>query len=40
MAGFETERTGVGMPSYLGVLKDHEIDSIVLFIKELKKAKK
>lgn len=36
-AGFEMERTGVGMPSYLGVLKDHEIDSVVLFIKSLKK---
>lgn len=35
--GYEMERTGVGMPSYLGVLKDHEIDSVVLFIKELKK---
>jgi hypothetical protein len=31
------ERTGVGMPSYLGVLKDHEIESVVLFIKGLKK---
>ncbi len=39
MAGFEMERTGVGMPSYLGVLKDHEIDSIVLFIKTLRKVK-
>ncbi len=36
-AGYEMERTGVGMPSYLGVLKDHEIDSIILFIKTLKK---
>lgn len=36
-AGFEMEKTGVGMPSYLGVLKDHEIDSIILFIKSLKK---
>ncbi len=36
-AGYEMERTGVGMPSYLGVLKDHEIDSVVLFIKTLKK---
>ena len=35
--GYEMERTGVGMPSYLGVLKDHEIDSVVLFIKGLKK---
>ena len=37
MEGYEMERTGVGMPSYLGVLKDHEIDSVVLFIKGLKK---
>ena len=36
-AGYEMERTGVGMPSYLGVLKDHEIDSLILFIKTLKK---
>lgn len=35
-AGYEMERTGVGMPSYLGVLKDHEIDSVILFIKTLK----
>lgn len=35
--GYEMERTGVGMPSYLGVLKDHEIESVVLFIKGLKK---
>lgn len=38
--GFEMEKTGVGMPSYLGVLKDHEIESIILYIKTLKKAKK
>ena len=38
--GFETEKTGVGMPSYLGVLKDHEIDSIILYIKTLAKKKK
>jgi hypothetical protein len=37
--GYEIEKTGVGMPSYLGVLKDHEIDSIVLYIQSLKKAK-
>lgn len=37
MKGYEMERTGVGMPSYLGVLKDHEIDSVVLFIKGLPK---
>ena len=37
--GFETEKTGVGMPSYLGVLKDHEIDSVILFIKSLHKVK-
>jgi len=39
MEGYEMERTGVGMPSYLGVLKDHEIDSVVLFIKSLGKKK-
>ena len=39
-AGFETEKTGVGMPSYLGVLKDHEIESLVLYIKSLHKAGK
>lgn len=37
MQGYEMERTGVGMPSYLGVLKDHEIESVILFIKTLKK---
>ncbi|MDF1811135.1 MAG: hypothetical protein P1V20_02945 [Verrucomicrobiales bacterium] len=37
--GFETEKTGVGMPSYLGVLKDHEIDSVILYIKSLQKVK-
>lgn len=35
--GFEMERTGVGMPSYLGVLKDYEIESVVMFIQGLKK---
>jgi len=33
--GYEIEKTGVGMPSYLGVLKDHEIDSIILYIESL-----
>lgn len=33
--GFEMSKTGVGMPSYLGVLKDHELDSLVLYIKSL-----
>jgi len=33
--GFEMEKTGVGMPSYLGVLKDYQIDSIVLYIESL-----
>lgn len=33
--GFEMTKTGVGMPSYLGVLKDHEIDSVILYIKSL-----
>lgn len=36
-ADYEMEKTGVGMPSYLGVLKDHEIESIVLYINTLKK---
>lgn len=35
--GFEMTQTGVGMPSYLGVLKDHEIDSVILYIKSLAK---
>lgn len=35
--GYDTVKTGVGMPSYLGVLKDHEIDSIILYIESLKK---
>ncbi|MCB1065265.1 MAG: c-type cytochrome [Verrucomicrobiae bacterium] len=39
-AGFEMSKTGVGMPSYLGVLKDHEIDSIILYIKSLEKTDK
>jgi hypothetical protein len=34
--GYATEKTGVGMPSYLGVLKNHEIESIILYIKALK----
>ena len=38
--GYETEKTGVGMPSYLGVLKDHEIDSVLLYIKSLGKKDK
>jgi hypothetical protein len=35
--GYDMERTGVGMPSYLGVLKEHEIESLVLFIQTLRK---
>lgn len=35
--GYEMDKTGVGMPSYLGVLKDHEIDSVILYIKSLAK---
>ena len=35
--GYDTVKTGVGMPSYLGVLKNHEIDSIILYIRTLKK---
>jgi cytochrome c2 len=38
--GFEMTKTGVGMPSYLGVLKDHEIDSVILYIKSLAKSGK
>lgn len=38
--GFEMSKTGVGMPSYLGVLKDHEIDSLILYIKSLGGKKK
>lgn len=33
--GFEMTKTGVGMPSYLGVLKDYQIDSVILYIKSL-----
>lgn len=33
--GFEMSKTGVGMPSYLGVLRDHEIDSLILYIQSL-----
>ena len=33
--GFETGKTGVGMPSYLGVLRDDQIDSNILYIKSL-----
>lgn len=35
--GYDMERTGVGMPSYLGVLKEHEIESLILFIRTLRK---
>ncbi len=38
--GYEMERTGIGMPSFLGVLREHEIDSLVLFIKTLATPKK
>jgi cytochrome c553 len=34
--GFETTKTGVGMPSYLGVLRDDQIESLILYIKSLK----
>ncbi len=37
-AGFAGE--GVGMPSYLGILQDYQIDSIILYIKSLQKPKK
>lgn len=35
--GYQIEKTGVGMPSYLGVLTDHEIESLVLYIESLQK---
>ena len=31
------EGLGVGMPSYLGILQDWQIDSVILYIKSLKK---
>ncbi len=34
--GFETGKTGVGMPSYLGVLRDDQIEALILYIKSLK----
>ena len=34
--GFETKGTGVGMPSYLGVLNDEQIDSLVLYLRSLR----
>lgn len=34
--GFETGKTGVGMPSYLGVLQDHQVEAVILYIKSLK----
>ena len=34
--GFETTKTGVGMPSYLGVLSNDQIDAIILYINSLK----
>jgi len=33
--GFESSSMGVGMPSYLGVLQDYQIDSLLLYIKSL-----
>jgi hypothetical protein len=35
--GFETTKTGVGMPSYLGVLRDDQVASLILYIKSLGK---
>ncbi|MEM7697816.1 MAG: DUF6797 domain-containing protein [Verrucomicrobiota bacterium] len=37
--GYAMQKTGVGMPSYLGVLKEHEIDSIIYYIESLAKKK-
>ena len=34
--GFETTTTGVGMPPYLGVLRDHQVEAIILYIKSLR----
>lgn len=34
--GFETSETGVGMPSYRGVLRDDQIESLILYLKSLK----
>lgn len=31
---------GVGMPSYLGVLQDYQIDSVILYLKSLEKKKR
>lgn len=33
--GYELEKTGAGMPSYLGVLRDDQLESIVLYIQSL-----
>ena len=33
--GFETKGTGVGMPSYLGVLNDEQVDSLILYLRSL-----
>ncbi len=34
--GFETRKTGVGMASYLGVLREDQIESLILYIQSLK----
>ncbi len=34
--GFETQKTGVGMPSYLGVLNENQLTSLILYLKSLR----
>ncbi|MDP7306972.1 MAG: cytochrome c, partial [Roseibacillus sp.] len=34
--GFETQKTGVGMPSYLGVLNEDQVTSLILYLKSLR----
>lgn len=38
--GFEMEKTGTGMPSYLGVLRDDQIESLILYIKSISEPEK
>ena len=34
--GFETRKTGVGMPPYLGVLNEDQVASLILYLKSLR----
>ena len=34
--GFETGETGVGMPTYLGVLTDAQVEALILYIQSLR----